>query len=1274
MEHLYPPGPVSVPETLRKPTTAYKRHAWLAVAGLLLFVIAYFSLAGWFIWTAWRLFARAFAGGGGLGEALAGACAAFLAVFMVKAIFFVKHGGLTEEFEVTPEMHPKLFAFLHRLADEAGAPRPHRVFLSTQVNAGVFYDLSILNLLFPSKKNLEIGLGLVNVLSLGELKAVLAHEFGHFAQRTMAVGRWVYIAQQIAAHIVARRDLLDAFLVRLSNFDFRIAWIGWLLSLIIWAIRSLVETAFSLVILSQRVLAREMEMQADLVAVSLTGSDALIHALHRLQGADEAWAVTLFFLQTELANGRATADAFTIQSRIVEHLRVIRDDPAFGGVPAFPAERPESHRVFRAEIAHPPRMWSTHPLNHEREENAKRVYIPASVDERSAWELFEEPAQLREKLTARMYEENKEARTAIPVPIEKSLEEVDREFTRTSLSRPYRGVYLGRSVVLQAERPAELYAAEREGAEQELDGLYSEAVGEDLEQWRNLAQEKAMLESLRDGVMTAPSGVIRYRGRELQRQELPGAIVGLEAEIAAVELRVRRHDRQCRTAHRAAAARLGRGWEEQLVSLASVLHYADHSRANLQDAMRYLGNTFGVVTATGRVSSSGLDRLVTAAREMHRVLDAVFKQRGQLVLDATLSARLGVERWRDLLEDFTLPTPTAENIGDWMNAVGSWFESADSAFARLSHAAIDQLLESEAKVAAWHRAGAATEEAPAPPVTPAEYPILPPGRERELQTKLNWWARFQNAVGIGPTIARFATAALIVGGVFLAGASLGETELTVYNGLGRPVQVEIAGESLTIAPAFSADFSLPAEPNLTITARTVEGEVIESFAAQLDGRNGRYVYNIAAASPLVEWTALYGRDAESGENSDERRLGARRLGPSEADILFRDPPEKIQSKSGGGRRRVLTGFGGRGPEAMLSLIADGAEREALILAQARWEPLHSKHLQSWLAFLPATDEGAKVIAARLRAHPDDIMTLRAEQDRATGAERQAVCGRAQARAQASPDDLTLRYLALRCLPTPAERDRAFLDAHRRSPAHPWLAFAAGQTLVQQQRWREASDALTASLAEGALAENVAADLARIRRRLADGGPLDLTDLAVKSSYVRDLLDLERPAAADRSANPYQELAAGNLDRAVAALSPAADAAPRVLRLAAASDGASRDLIDRALALPPDAGIDLFSVWAALGLALRHKADPAPYLAFLKEAGNAEEVNGALRFIELLRGGASPAAADAALDGLRLPARPLACVFGAVFLGDKAPPMWRATAKQMLFVPERPYLK
>ncbi|MGX8249526.1 hypothetical protein, partial [Escherichia coli] len=64
---------------------------------------------------------------------LVGGCSAFLCVFMLKALLFMERGGAPNHVELHPEEQPQLFAFLYRLADEAGAPRPHRVYLSARV-------------------------------------------------------------------------------------------------------------------------------------------------------------------------------------------------------------------------------------------------------------------------------------------------------------------------------------------------------------------------------------------------------------------------------------------------------------------------------------------------------------------------------------------------------------------------------------------------------------------------------------------------------------------------------------------------------------------------------------------------------------------------------------------------------------------------------------------------------------------------------------------------------------------------------------------------------------------------------------------------------------------------------------------------------------------------------------------------------------------------------------------------------------------------------------
>ncbi len=241
---LVPSSPGDVPEDLTRATASYKRQAWLAMAGLMVFMLFYLALAACFGWIAYSNIMKIQTGHADLFVLLFAGIAALLTLFMIKSLFSVRKSDRIDGIEVTAEAEPKLFDFLYTLADEIGAPRPHRVFITPDVNAAVFYDLSLINMIFPSKKNLIIGLGLVNVLNLGELKAVLAHEFGHFAQGSMMVGRWVYIAQQIIAHMVSTRDWLDSVVRFISRIDLRIAWVGWILGLMIWSIRSLMDTLF----------------------------------------------------------------------------------------------------------------------------------------------------------------------------------------------------------------------------------------------------------------------------------------------------------------------------------------------------------------------------------------------------------------------------------------------------------------------------------------------------------------------------------------------------------------------------------------------------------------------------------------------------------------------------------------------------------------------------------------------------------------------------------------------------------------------------------------------------------------------------------------------------------------------------------------------------------------------------------------------------------------------------------------------------------------------
>jgi len=103
-------------------------------------------------------------------------------VFLIKFIFKRNIVDRSHLIEIKKADEPRLFALLQEIVDETHTQFPKKVYLSSSVNAGVFYNSSFWSMFFTVRKNLEIGLGLVNGVSEAELKAILAHEFGHFSQ------------------------------------------------------------------------------------------------------------------------------------------------------------------------------------------------------------------------------------------------------------------------------------------------------------------------------------------------------------------------------------------------------------------------------------------------------------------------------------------------------------------------------------------------------------------------------------------------------------------------------------------------------------------------------------------------------------------------------------------------------------------------------------------------------------------------------------------------------------------------------------------------------------------------------------------------------------------------------------------------------------------------------------------------------------------------------------------------------------------------------------
>ena len=763
----YPESPRDIPQGLTAASASYKRQAWLAMGGLLAFVVLYLALTACFGFIAWNNLRRILAGENDLFHIVVTGISFLLTVFLVKSLFTVRRSANPGGIEVTSADEPVLFDFLHRLADEIGAPRPHRVFITPEVNAAVFYDLSLVNLIFPSKKNLIIGLGLVNVLNLGELKAVLAHEFGHFAQGAMAVGRWVYVAQQIIAHMVATRDWLDSVVRFISRIDIRIAWVGWILALVIWSIRSLMDTLFSIVIMAERALSREMEFNADLVAVSVTGSDALVNALHKLQAADEAWQTTLDVARQQAGNGKRIGDLFDAQLEAISTIGKVLNDETYGVAPGVSDGAASEHRVFSEQLAAPPQMWSTHPPNRDREDNAKNVYVPADIDERSAWLIFRDAAELREKISLGFYN----ADTVHELETAHAGEAVAQRFNKASLSSRYRGTYLSRSPVRNFESVDEILqsAGLTGGDGQTLEQLYPDSIAERLEHFRSLEAERHTLEGLASGELKPSGGVIRHRGEELDIADIPDAIEQVADERAAVAEELKQHDANCRQAHLLAARLLGRGWEDYLLGLIRLLHCTEHLNAVVNNEHAFLVNTWQVITADGQIGYFEKRRMLAVCQQTQETMRSVSACAQQIVLPDSIAEATGIDDWAEQFPRFEIDDVTKANFADWCNVGSRMMSNLAHALGIVRSAALEELINVETMVRRAGAEGSDPGAAPQAGSTPGGYPVLLPGKEHVLQRKLDLWNRFQLAHGFGPTTLRLLVSIGIVGGTIYSG-------------------------------------------------------------------------------------------------------------------------------------------------------------------------------------------------------------------------------------------------------------------------------------------------------------------------------------------------------------------------------------------------------------------------------------------------------------------------------------------------------------------------
>lgn len=162
-----------------------------------------------------------------------------------------------------PEQQPKLFETLTTVAQRTGQEMPSEVYLVPDVNAWVSQRGGVMG--FGSRRIMGLGLPLLQIVTVSQLEAVLAHEFGHYYGGDTKLGPWIYKTRNAIVRSIHGLAQHSSWLYK--PFE----WYGLMFLRITHAI------------------SRRQEFVADALAARIAGARALIGGLQAIHGGAMAF-------------------------------------------------------------------------------------------------------------------------------------------------------------------------------------------------------------------------------------------------------------------------------------------------------------------------------------------------------------------------------------------------------------------------------------------------------------------------------------------------------------------------------------------------------------------------------------------------------------------------------------------------------------------------------------------------------------------------------------------------------------------------------------------------------------------------------------------------------------------------------------------------------------------------------------------------------------------------------------------------------------------------
>jgi Zn-dependent protease with chaperone function len=351
--------PVPVPHS-------YRAGLLLAAALVVLLPVVYLGLvtsAAWWTWIfalrTWSAFADGPSNLGGILYLVPLMVGLIVLLFLLGPLA-IRRVPPPQALALNSDAEPVLFEFISQVCQAVGAPKPTRIDLDCQLNAAAGFRVGA-----GTRREfvLTIGLPLVAGLDIRQFAGVLAHEFGHFTQKSgMRLSYFVRRVQLWFEDLVHARNPWDDTLEEgLAGGEPNYS--AFLAKGLIGLTRVPLRIMFFLSRASCSYLMRQMEFDADRYEIEIAGSQGFEETMRRLRVLRRAVRRSYDALGASWQQHRAIPDDF----------------PAF--ILQQEAQLPLAlrARLERSPDDGPTKLMASHPSDADRVERARRVKAPGVI-------------------------------------------------------------------------------------------------------------------------------------------------------------------------------------------------------------------------------------------------------------------------------------------------------------------------------------------------------------------------------------------------------------------------------------------------------------------------------------------------------------------------------------------------------------------------------------------------------------------------------------------------------------------------------------------------------------------------------------------------------------------------------------------------------------------------------------------------------------------------------------------------------------------------------